>query len=152
MGVDDAALDEAQGRGARSITPQPRQPLTFPRARLNGRQHPAEGTHHMSAASFREYSGPAAQLYQEFFVPSIAAPASGRLLRVVDLKPGERVVDVACGTAYWTQFIAGRADQILGVDASIQTLSVAKHRQLSNVKLIVGDAYPPRTAAARSIS
>lgn len=54
---------------------------------------------------------------------------------------GASVIDVACGTAYWAQFIARRADQILGVDASIQTLFVAKHRLLSNVKLIVGDAY-----------
>jgi ubiquinone/menaquinone biosynthesis C-methylase UbiE len=82
----------------------------------------------MSTASFREYSGPAAQLYQEFFVPPIAAPASGGLLRVADLQPGERVVDVACGTGVIARAAAevvGATGSVVGVDVAPDMLAVA---------------------------
>lgn len=82
----------------------------------------------MGTASFREYSGPAAQLYQEFFVPSIAAPASVGLLRVADLHPGERVVDVACGTGVLARVAAevvGATGSVVGVDVAPDMLAVA---------------------------
>ena len=82
----------------------------------------------MSTASFREYSGTAAQLYQQFFVPSIATPASHRLLQVADLQPGERVVDVACGTGVIARAAAevvGSAGTVVGVDVAPDMLAVA---------------------------
>ena len=82
----------------------------------------------MSTASFREYSGPAAQLYQDFFVPAIATPASGELLRVADLQPGERVVDVACGTGVIARAAAevvGPNGAVVGVDVAPDMLTVA---------------------------
>jgi SAM-dependent methyltransferase len=52
----------------------------------------------MSSVSYRNFTGTGAENYQRYFVPAIATPVSADLLRTADLQPGERVLDVACGT------------------------------------------------------
>lgn len=63
---------------------------------------------------------------------------------------GKRVLEIACGTGYWTQFLATSAASVLGLDAALQTLEIARARSLGpQVQWIVGDAYaPPRTPQA----
>jgi ubiquinone/menaquinone biosynthesis C-methylase UbiE len=61
-------------------------------------------------------------------VPAIATPASERLLRVADLQPGERVVDVACGTGVIARAaadIVGATGSVVGVDVAPDMLAVA---------------------------
>ncbi|MGP1630072.1 MAG: class I SAM-dependent methyltransferase [Giesbergeria sp.] len=62
----------------------------------------------------------------------------------------KRVLEIACGTGYWTQFLAVHAVSVLGLDAAPETLEVARTRGLgSHVEWVVGDAYaPPRTPQA----
>lgn len=59
---------------------------------------------------------------------------------------GRRVLDLACGTGYWTRFIARIATHVLAVDASQETMDIAKSRvPADKVEFAVGDAYaPPR--------
>lgn len=53
-----------------------------------------------------------------------------------------RLLEVACGTGYWTQFIAPVAAEIVAVDTSVETMDIARSRVPANkVKFIVGDAY-----------
>ena len=83
----------------------------------------------MSTATYRNYSGSAAQLYQSFFVPTIATPVSGELLRTADLRPGERVVDVACGTGVVTRAAAervGSTGMVTGVDLAPDMIEIAE--------------------------
>jgi ubiquinone/menaquinone biosynthesis C-methylase UbiE len=83
----------------------------------------------MTTASYREYSGTAAELYQSFFVPTIATPVSGELLRTADLRAGERVLDVACGTGVITRTAAeqvGQTGTVTAVDLAPDMLEVAK--------------------------
>jgi demethylmenaquinone methyltransferase/2-methoxy-6-polyprenyl-1,4-benzoquinol methylase len=54
---------------------------------------------------------------------------------------GADVIDVACGTGYWTRFIAPAARRTVCVDASIETLAIAGRRLPSHTPLLVGDAY-----------
>ena len=51
-------------------------------------------------------------------------------------------MEIACGTGYWTQFIAPSAARIVAVDSAPETLRIAKERVLEGmVQFIVGDAY-----------
>jgi ubiquinone/menaquinone biosynthesis C-methylase UbiE len=83
----------------------------------------------MSSVSYQQFTGTAAENYQRDFVPAIATPVSGELLRAADLQPGERVVDIACGTGLITRLASERvgADGVVtGVDIAPDMIAVAK--------------------------
>jgi demethylmenaquinone methyltransferase/2-methoxy-6-polyprenyl-1,4-benzoquinol methylase len=65
---------------------------------------------------------------------------------------GRRVLDVACGTGYWTPVIAAHAESLWGVDTAEATLQIARGRPLpagSRARFDVGDAYAlPRAQPA----
>jgi len=53
------------------------------------------------------------------------------------------VIEVACGTGYWTQHIARTASRILATDLTEETLEVARSKNLpeSKVRFAIADAY-----------
>jgi ubiquinone/menaquinone biosynthesis C-methylase UbiE len=52
------------------------------------------------------------------------------------------VLEVACGTGYWTQHLAHVAQRIVATDANEQPLAIARERvQCSNVTFCQADAY-----------
>ena len=62
---------------------------------------------------------------------------------------GMHVLEIAAGTGYWTQFIAPVANSVLGLDASAETLQIAKGRpNNTRVQWLVGDAYALPTPVA----
>jgi SAM-dependent methyltransferase len=69
------------------------------------------------------------------------------LRRLHDLIPeffaDRQVLDVACGTGYWTRRIAARAKSIVGCDLSDAVLRLAKERQpqATPAHFVVGDAF-----------
>ena len=55
---------------------------------------------------------------------------------------GARVLEIACGTGYWTQFVAPVASSIVAIDTAPETLRIARGRvPTSSVRFQVGDAY-----------
>jgi len=63
---------------------------------------------------------------------------------------GATVLEVACGTGYWTQFLAPVASFILAVDASSETVAIARGRVPEDkVQFLVGDAYAIAHCAAK---
>jgi len=53
-----------------------------------------------------------------------------------------RVLEVACGTGYWTQFIATKAAHVVATDATQETLDIAQKRITArNVDFHIADAY-----------
>lgn len=55
---------------------------------------------------------------------------------------GRSVLEVACGTGYWTQFFSPHCTRVVAVDAAIETIQIAKSRGLpQTVEFVVGDAY-----------
>lgn len=55
---------------------------------------------------------------------------------------GRAVLEIACGTGYWTQFIAPVATRALAIDAVAQTLQIARQRvAVGTVEFVAGDAY-----------
>lgn len=67
--------------------------------------------------------------YQRFFVPVIGKPLADDLLRKAELKSGERVLDVGCGTGVVTRLAAeqvGRQGVVAGLDINAGMLAVAR--------------------------
>lgn len=55
---------------------------------------------------------------------------------------GRRVLEVACGTGWWTRLLAPVAREMVGLDAAPETLRIAATRvPAARVRLITGDAY-----------
>jgi ubiquinone/menaquinone biosynthesis C-methylase UbiE len=82
----------------------------------------------MTTVSYRTFTGTAAENYQRYFVPAIGEPVSGLLLDAAAIQPGERVVDVACGTGVIARLAAervGPAGSVTGIDISPDMLAVA---------------------------
>jgi demethylmenaquinone methyltransferase/2-methoxy-6-polyprenyl-1,4-benzoquinol methylase len=67
-----------------------------------------------------------------------------RLERVVtEAFPAEDVLEVACGTGYWTQFVARSARSIVAIDVSREVLDLASSKDFGacDVSLVLADAY-----------
>lgn len=59
---------------------------------------------------------------------------------------GRSILELACGTGYWTRFYAPAARRVVALDSSPETLDIARGRVPPNVRLLTGDAYrPPRS-------
>lgn len=71
----------------------------------------------------------AAERYERIVVPAILGPAARSLVEWSDLRDGERVVDIGCGTGAATQFAAekvGASGRVAGVDVNAGMIDVAK--------------------------
>lgn len=75
------------------------------------------------------YGGSAALNYQRYFVPAIGRPSAMGLLEAAALRPGERVLDVACGTGVVTRLAAeavAPGGRVTGLDINSGMLEVAR--------------------------
>lgn len=66
------------------------------------------------------YGGSAPENYERYFVPAIGAPVAKDLMEIAALRPGERVLDVACGTGV----VARLASQLVGADGTVAGLDI----------------------------
>jgi ubiquinone/menaquinone biosynthesis C-methylase UbiE len=77
----------------------------------------------------REAYGSVPENYERYFVPAIGAPLAKDLIRIAALRPGERVLDVACGTGVAARLasqIVGDAGTVAGLDINAGMLAVAR--------------------------
>jgi len=77
----------------------------------------------------------AAEIYDEFFLPALFAAWAPRVVAAAALQPGQRVVDVACGTgvlAMEAALATSPGGQVVGVDLNAGMLAVAR-RKGSNI-------------------
>jgi len=86
-----------------------------------------------SASSQKEntwrLTGNDAERYQQYLVPAVFAPWATDLIERAGLQPGDRVLDVACGTGVVTRLAAQRVGEngmVAGLDLSRDMLAVAR--------------------------
>jgi ubiquinone/menaquinone biosynthesis C-methylase UbiE len=87
-----------------------------------------------SAVSFKSYGGNAPENYERYFVPSIGAPLANDLIDAASLRPGEAVLDVACGTGIVARIAAqrvGPTGSVAGLDMNAGMLEVARSASAS---------------------
>ena len=70
--------------------------------------------------------------------------------RIPALFAGRRVVEIACGTGYWTQQIARRAASVHAIDLNDETLAIARSRAYgpASVTFEQRDAYAAPSGTA----
>ncbi|MEM7111388.1 MAG: methyltransferase domain-containing protein [Chloroflexota bacterium] len=73
--------------------------------------------------------GNAAELYEKYLVPTLFIPWGRELLSYIALKPGDRVLDIACGPGSLTRLVAPQLTdlgQVVGFDLNAEMLYVAR--------------------------
>jgi ubiquinone/menaquinone biosynthesis C-methylase UbiE len=86
----------------------------------------------------KAYGGKPPVNYERFFVPAIGAPLATDLIRLAALRPGERVLDVACGTgivARLSSQLVGATGTVAGLDVNPGMLAVARSATLPGMPI-----------------
>lgn len=94
--------------------------------------------------SLKEYYAARAREYERVYAkPERQADLTQLETLLPALFADRRMLDVACGTGYWTQFIAQEAKAIVAVDVTPETLEVAAEKPWPSgrVSFRVADAY-----------
>jgi ubiquinone/menaquinone biosynthesis C-methylase UbiE len=77
----------------------------------------------------KAYGGNATENYERFFVPAIGRPVASDLIQIAELRPGERVLDVACGTGVVARLASqqvGDTGTVAGLDINPGMLAAAR--------------------------
>ncbi|MCB0107660.1 MAG: class I SAM-dependent methyltransferase, partial [Caldilineaceae bacterium] len=85
----------------------------------------------MSTATDGQVVATAAEVYDEFFVPALFQSWTSRVADVAAIQPGERVLDVACGTGILACEAAARVGldgEVIGLDINDVMLTVARRK------------------------
>lgn len=91
-----------------------------------------------------EYYAQRAAEYDEVYRKPERQDDLARLRRLLPpLVAGKRVLEVAAGTGYWTQVLAGTAAAIMATDLNAETIAIATQRHYgpAPVSLQTADAY-----------
>ncbi len=82
-----------------------------------------------ASPTFDAVQGTPAEIYQRHFVPAIGTPFATVLVDLAGVRPGERVLDVGCGTGVVARLVAERVGPdgaVSGVDGDPGMLRVAR--------------------------
>lgn len=89
------------------------------------------------------YAKRAAEYEKIFDKPERQADLARMRADIPALFAGERVLEIACGTGYWTPLIAAKAESVLATDYNEETLAIARSKRYpkGNVRFERADAY-----------
>jgi len=86
----------------------------------------------MTDSSKGQVTGSAAEVYEEFFVPALFAEWPPRVIEAAGIRPGQQVLDIACGTGVLARALVERVaprGSVVGVDPNEGMLAVARRAQ-----------------------
>jgi demethylmenaquinone methyltransferase/2-methoxy-6-polyprenyl-1,4-benzoquinol methylase len=89
------------------------------------------------------YARRAAEYEKIFDKPERQADLARMRRDIPALFKGERVLEIACGTGYWTPLIAEQAERVLATDFNEEPLAIARSKpyRRGNVQFERADAY-----------
>jgi SAM-dependent methyltransferase len=85
----------------------------------------------MSSSERGQVTRSAAEVYEEFFVPALFQEWASRVADIARIQPGQRVLDVACGTGVLARESLSRvgpSGSVTGLDLNEGMLDVAKRK------------------------
>jgi ubiquinone/menaquinone biosynthesis C-methylase UbiE len=96
----------------------------------------------LGGTSMQEYYARRAAEYERIYARSERQADLATLCSTIETTfAGRCVLDVACGTGYFTRHAARSAHSVLGVDANEETLKIARSKSLANAEFQAADAY-----------
>ena len=97
----------------------------------------------MADALVDYYAGRAENYDEIYDIPAVQDDLADVERVVRNRFRGHDVLEIACGTGYWTTVFDDVADSVVGVDANAEPLAVAREKDLGGdgVELVRGDAY-----------
>jgi SAM-dependent methyltransferase len=99
----------------------------------------------MPKENMREYYNARAPEYEQIYyreIPARRQEIADEVTRLEKLAAERDVIDLACGTGYWTEVLARRAKSVLAVDAAPEMIAQAKTKKyVAPVELIVSDMF-----------
>ena len=93
------------------------------------------------------YAQRAAEYERIYAKPERQADLAALRARIAKIFAKKTVLELACGTGYWTDVIAGRAAQVTALDVNEEVLQIARQKQnAGKVSFLRGSAYeiPPQ--------
>ena len=89
------------------------------------------------------YAQRAAEYERIYSKPERQADLARMRKDIPALFKGARVLEIACGTGYWTPLIAAQAESVTALDYNEETMEIARHKSYpkKNVTFQQGDAY-----------
>ena len=104
------------------------------------------------ARDLREYYARRAREYERIYdKPERQADLARLRERIPALLSDRNVLEIACGTGYWTQFVATRAASMLATDVNEEVLELARLKSFprDNVVFARADIYAPEEPEQR---
>lgn len=162
-GARPFARDDAQRTDSGPLSRPGSFPVTRSYARSSSVPRPAYNSAPKSAPKFAPKSektswGKVADWYDDYladedsYQKQVILP---NLMRVLDPKPGEKILDIACGQGFFTEELANRGVKAVGFDISHELIKKAEFRferaKIENAKFFVSPADDMSEVADRSI-
>jgi len=91
------------------------------------------------------YARRAAEYERIYARPERQADLALLKTRIGKLSAGRRVLELACGTGYWTEVMAAGAAQVSAIDINDEVLQIARTKNFppGRAQFITGDCYAP---------
>lgn len=88
------------------------------------------------------YARRAAEYERIYAKPERQADLAALRARIGSMLAGKRVLELACGTGYWTDLIAGSAVQVTALDLNEEVLAIARTKKnAGKVEFVRASAY-----------
>jgi len=91
------------------------------------------------------YAQRASEYERIYAKPERQADLATLRARIGKIFKGKRVLELACGTGYWTEVIANTAAQVTALDVNEEVLRIARSKNYpkGNASIVAGDCYAP---------